>query len=513
MTTYSQQAAQNLQINALALGYAIQAPAVDAWLPARDGALSGQINGHWLAGCSVPKRSAEMMLRKYQFKGSVGCLLCPTHAHQIRTVFDRMDETQALIIILPENNVLSQILSCDDFSKELSASRLHFCLGMQWEQELIGLYQKHSGMSVPIQFIKLPILDAAVVDPVIKAAQKIFSDLLTSTNQRTLTARNSWKSGDEFCIVAGNRFKLWNDAGWMLSEIFTSEPQQRVNPDLPLESAAVLVAERAKNAKGIITTDLGRADSSDLIHPNMPWICWITRARIPTFVATSPRDGLVLCDPAWTKIAQAAGWPANRIRVGGYPVSATAAKGQSISIIYDLPSLTAPADIQDYSSQRLIWEAVAHDLSQNPFAVGFDPTAYLQKVIQRNRLTDSQFPIQLFIDRIVIPAHILGVAQLLISKNMPVALYGSGWETHEKTKAFAKGAIQSRQDFNDAIASSKLLINHTLSNHFHPILAAGLPVVSSAHMSADAFLRAIQAPAPVQPTALFTPSIVRELIG
>jgi hypothetical protein len=464
-------AAAHCAANAAAMGLTLALPNAD-WVFARDGALTTRDAGQWLGGCSVPRRAAEVMTRNLTSRGRSIAMLLPTHAQQIVATLHKIDPTVAVIAMLSEAAALPTMLGCCDFSADIRSGRLHFA----WdESSMQNVFDQQPGLAVPQQFIRLPVTDEAKAAGPIAWAQRVFNVVVAQHRARLTAARSSWKPAARAVVLAGQQFTLWNDAGVALSQVAGVDA---IDLDHPLHAAAAWVAEQTQNAAAVITANFGRADdaSADPASVDQPWITWITRPRVPAFAASSPRDLLLLADEDFRSLACAAGWPSENMRSGSWPViKPTAPLHPVLAIIVDLPDLSPPAEVNDFSSWRVVWEAVASELRQHPQRLGSDSTAYLDAVRQRCGAAKENFPQTLFIERLIAPMYAVGVAVWLAREGLPIALHGHGWDAFDSLAPHWHGPICSADQLQSAISAAGVI--DPFLTAAHPIRGVRVPVV------------------------------------
>ena len=444
--------------NAAASG--VVAPDAD-WVYARDGALTTRPEGRWLGGVSVPKRSAELLVRNLTAKGRCAVLVRPTHPQQVRAVLDKLDAKLAVIVILSAETELSLTLALVDFSGDLAAGRLHFA----WDAfSLKALFDRHPGLAVPQQFLRLPVTDDADATATIAWGQTTLGDVASDHRRRLAASLADWRAGETVCVVAPQSFALWNDAGRFVGGFSDIES---VNTDAPLSAAVAFAAERCRNAKAVLMPDAGRSDwLADAAPPDRPWLTYVTRPRVPAFVAASPRDALLLADEVFRPLAT--GWPADRVAVVGWPVVTPAGpERKTLAIVADLPDLAPPKEVEDFSSWRVTWETIAADLVANPHRLGESPAAYLDRVRQQTGVAKAGFPAGLFLDGCVAPAYLLGIAKWLKREGLPLELFGRGWAVHAGLAGCCRGVLDTPAALAVAVSTAGVI---------DPFLTAAHPV-------------------------------------
>lgn len=180
-----------------------------SWVFARDGSLTGMLAGErWWAGCSLPVRAAQFMLRTLDIGGTVACFLSPAHAAQLRVALGLLERRQAIVAIVPEERTLSVMLHCDDFSREIIGHRLWFAAGEEWAEQLRRVFQEKPGLPTPAQFIRPILADSEIADRLIAPAQKVFSDMSSRQVERIqslLRARTRPTCVRRVCLIAPSR--------------------------------------------------------------------------------------------------------------------------------------------------------------------------------------------------------------------------------------------------------------------------------------------------------------------
>lgn len=465
------------------------------FLRARDGSRTAKLAGKWLGGCSVPRRAAELMLRKLSVRGNVACLLLPTHAQQIVAALERMPHNAGLIVLATDAGFEPLARQCADLDPFLRVGRLFFAHD---DASLRDVFDQHPGLPIPQQFIRLPVTRADLVDERIKAAQAIFSEVVQ--RQSAVRAAIAWeRNSDRPCLLVSRRFRLWNDAGATLARCVDGD---LIDLDDPRQTAPSYVATQASRCAALVTADHARADQPDLLPAEQPWIAWITQPRVPRFVASSPRDGLLIADESLHAPARQAGWPDDRLAIAApprlHPIDPPA---RSLTLLADLPDLTPPPEVQEYSSWRVVWEAIRRELSENPHRVAGDLEGYLEKSRRHFGIPADNFPHQLFIDRLIAPAYTLGIARWLRKQGLPVTVHGIGWDD-----PLATSAVNDRADFERVVHGSAGLVDPFLGT-VHPVRSIGLPLLTTFGRTpqrilqdAHALLAGRISPAPALPT-------------
>ena len=502
-THASTQAAANLAINLGAIRESqpslyqsfSEIPIEIEWLYARDGALSAMEHGQWLGGCSLPRRAAEAMLARFDVKGAVACFLNPSHASHLRVALRMIRPEQAIIAVIPNLHDLWIALHCEDFSTDIRSHRLWFAAGAEWESSLEQLFEDHAGLPTPAQFIRTPDVEAETIEKLIGAAQTIFSRIGTRRSTTTQSLRDNYLpvKRNRLCIVAGSRFRLWNDIGHAMLTALNGQndlEQIHFDADDPACASPLALLQSASSCGAILTANTSRTDLPGLLPEQIIWITWVTTARIPGAALSGDNDRLILADPHLRETAIKSGWRKEQIHIGGWPTtseSPTASASRSLSIIVDTFDLKTPPDLMDYSSHSLLWEAIRHELSENPLTLT-DANDFLSNRMTRMGLSEENFPRQRFIEKLILPAYQQGLARVLIKAKIPLRIFGSGWDEIDEFSSYAAGAIASREKFNAAIAQSTAVVHVWPSTLAHPIDAIQKPVVRRRDHKAQNFL-------------------------
>ena len=504
-------ARDNLAANAAALGRSIAMPQL-TWRLARDGTLTAytanEREGGWLSGCSVPRRAAEVMLRKTVVEGNVACLVLPNHAGQIVACLGKLSPSQALIALLGGEGELPPMLACHDFSADIAAGRLMFA----WDDaSLHTLFDQSSGLPVPQQFVRIATSPAELAEPAMKTAQGVFNAVIALHHDRIrAAARQSQPSDAELCVVVSRRFRLWDDAGDVLANLSGGDI---VDCDRPNHSAVAFVAERIAAGRAVVTANMGRADRGELAGIDRPWICWVTGPRVPSFVRSHPRDGLLLADEAFAPLATAAGWPASRMRIAGYPVETLPPAGKVPTLIADLPSLTPPDVVCDFSSWRIAWEHIDAELQADPLRIGNDASAYLDRVLRHYNIDEPKLPRALFLNGVIAGAFAVGVAKLLKSRGTTPAVYGNGWRAFVDTIDW-RGTIPDRAALHKAAVAASYIVDPFLQP-LTALRAIDRPIVRPFGLTLPALVGQLRSPqrAARSDGAILSRKLILELLG
>ena len=462
------------------------------WTTARDGSRTARFaDGSWLAGCSLPDRAADAMARKLEVAAAVCCLLAPTHAAQVRAVLDKLRPEQAVIAVLPEKTDLAIHRACRDFSEAEAAGRLFFAAGENWAGEIESTYAENPGLPVPGELVRLAATDAATFDALRPEAEAVIGTLSRDATAAVEAARAAWvPGGEKLLLIATGRFALWDDDGHLLRSLCRGEAVERLDPLDPRTSGPRAVARAATGCGAAASAGLFRADLRSALPDAMPLTAWAGGDRVPAFDPAFPADRLLVPGERNRAAALKSGWPGDRVTVAARPpaVRPVPPGRPTLALIADLPeSLDPPAAVREYSSHRLLWEAMATELAADPAAVGTDARAYFQGRLARFGIAAGEAPFALFRDGLILPAVRRAVAAGLWKIGVPLRVYGRGWEGY----AGRGGPVATRGAFDAAVDASAALLD--LHRDPAPLLATGRPVLHAMGRPVDRVAREARA--------------------
>jgi hypothetical protein len=489
------------RVAALARGAGDDGAELLEWVFGRDGGLTARdADGRWWADCSLPLRAARAMLKTLEPRGTVGCFLAPPLAAHVRVALDAAESNQAVLLVQPDVGSLRVLLQSEDFSRDIAAHRLWFACGDDWAGEMRRLFDERSGLPTPTQFIRLPGADAELIDGLIQGSQAVFGQVIAARAAEIRRRCAEWKPGGRpprrVCVVAGTRFRLWDDAGLVLRELTGDKSAAHVewdilDPDDPASASSARLTELARECDDLITTNTSRADAPELVPLELPWLTWVTtRDRMPSAAAAGPNDRLLVVDDACRDLAIARGWPAGRVEVAGWPpplaeqVASESAcptnAADGVALIADTTPIEPPARLDDFSSHAMLWETIRREIAERPEAVGADAGEYLERQIRTYGVAEEGLDRSLFIDRLIRPAFAQALARSLIRSGLPLRLFGDGWPRLDEFAPYAAGPIRSREELANAVGISRVLLHCWPERHIHPIEGVGRIVVRAA---------------------------------
>jgi hypothetical protein len=478
-TAAAEEAADNFRANLSAMG-ACQPELADRlrgqngigeWVFGRDGYLTARMDGAWWTGCSIPLRTARELLKKLELIGSLGCMLNPSHAAQIRACFEKIQTTQAILAVIPEMESLKILLHCDDFSAELGAARLLFGAGADWPDQLGAIFEKFPGLALPQQFIRTALLDDAEMARLSTEAQTVISRETARRSEKLseILARVANRSANgRIVVLAGSRFNLADLSNIALRRALLDESPSAtawqftwLDPDHPLTASSLALADAAAQADALVAADFFRADLPGVVPPRTAWITWVTNGRIVPPDAQYPADALLLADARWRQAAVTAGWPAERIQIAGWPeiVPAPAAPSPPVlGLLADTRTIEIPQRVKDFSSQLLLWEFIEDELSRDPLSLGDDPERYLQSRMARLNIREEGFDRPTFFQSLIVPAYKTGLSRFLLRNGIPLALFGRGWQEIPELKSSSRGPIESIAELANSISHCRAVL-------------------------------------------------------
>jgi hypothetical protein len=485
LTTAAVAARRNFRANLLALegrqpelaaAVAGDPPDVE-WVLARDGSLTARVEGGWWSGCSLPRRAAQSLLEKMDLKAMVTCFLSPTNAGQVRVTLDRLSAAQALIAVVPEVADLRLMLCCESFENEIRAGRLWFAWGENWDAELERLLSEQDGLPTPGQFVRTTLVEAERIDGMIRTAQALFSRELgrRADAVRGLFAASASVEADRICVAAPGTFRLWDDAAGVLQAAAMENGWGATDPDDPCQASPVAFARAAAGCGAVVVINVGRADLPAGLPARTKVISWLTGPRIPLFVPESDGDQLLVVDERTRKSAIAAGWPPDRVATAGWPRRQPGTSGCGLGVIADTLALAMPEF--GLSSHKVLWESIAREIAQDPFALGQDPAAYLARWLTGVGIAEETVDRALFLQQLIQPAYEQALVRWLLAAGVELRLFGSGWGAIDEFSAHHAGEICDRVQLAKAVDSCAALVHVWPTNAAHPIEAAGRPVL------------------------------------
>jgi hypothetical protein len=391
---------------------------------------------------------------------------------------ERLKPEQAIVALLPRFEDLVLTLHCHVFSCDISAHRLWFIAGDNWPAQMAKLFEKNPGLPLPQQFIRTALLHEDASGPLIATAQKIFADELTRRGAvlSDLQQGRSSSFQKRITVAAPMRFRLWDDAGGVLQQIFQGRTDLGctfIDFDDPAQVSPLALAQAAAESDAVLTANLTRADCAQFLHPQIPLISWLTTRPIPAFDSSS-RDLLLLPDVRLMEAAKQSGWPANRLFFVPWPQIAAPNSSDSIAIIADTRPID-PSPAFDLSSHQLLWDLVRAEL-QAPIPIS-DIRGYLLSRMKRLNITDHGLDQRRFIEELIIPAYQQSLASHLLKANIALKIFGEGWRGIGAFAPHAVGPISSREELKQAIANCAALLHAWPGDHPHPIDTAGPPVI------------------------------------
>lgn len=469
---------------------------------ARDGFLTARPEGAWLEGCSVPLAAARHALSDATVTGTSACFILPNHAALLRAALDHLSDGQALIALIDTEQRLGWMLACADFSADLDGGRLWLCAGEGWEEDLKTLLREHPGLPTPAQFLRTPWTDEIALPRVMDIAERIFREENQSraawlqAHARRISAPSSPPSPPpgRICLHAPSHFRPWDDAGWTLRQLISDTWGGHLHdcdPDHPLQASPLALARRAEGCDALLTTDLARSDAPALFPLDRPWVTWVTQGRIPAPAEGAMRDRLLVADPDWITPAIARGWDGGSVRVALLPalVDPAPIEPGPVGLIVDLPDLAPPQGVREMSSQRLLWESIHRELSRDPFALPSVPERYLSHHARRHGIDPSTLEMSWWVGAIVLPSYHIGLVHQLIAAQVPLKIWGRGWEQAEQAAGCVAGPVRRREQLLDAACQCAALVHAWLTWAGHPVTRVGRELVRPVPGAGNLFLR------------------------
>lgn len=476
-------------------------PADVTWIFGRDGFLTcHDVTGRWWAGCSLPKRAGDAMLKTLDVRGVMGCFLAPAHAGQVAAALERLKPEQAVLVIQPELADLRVLLGCGDFAEDINKHRLWFATGTDWRGMLSATFERHPGLPTPVQFIRTQTTEDELVNQLIPLAEKVLNAVNDSRTKRLQEVARPVANGEQargsheskrLLLLAPSHFRLWDDAGHALLGALSSERSRHLDPDDPAQSSAMGLALAAGESDAIVTANVARAGLPAGVPDRVAVLTWVTQPRIPAPNARFARDGLLLADPTWLNAAKSAGWPAARLRVAYWPTEfIEPPTGISLALIANTSTLEIPVTRLDASSHHVLWEMIRSELAADPFSLGTDVNGFLARRREKLGISAEGFDQALFIDQLIVPAYQQALAKMLFDAGLPIKLYGMGWNQLLQLRDAWEGNMETRQAFREAVRGAAVLVHAWPIRYGHPIDALGRPVLAAAGKRTENWVQA-----------------------
>jgi hypothetical protein len=478
------------------------------WLLARDGSLTAMESGRWWTGCSVPVLAGRALLKTLDAHSGNSFMLAPAHAGLVRAAREKVGHCTALFIAQPDAQLARVILACHDFSDQIDRHRFWVVCGEQWAAQLEQLLIDYPGLALPSWFIRSRLTSDEENAPMINEAQRLFSKMLIERGSDLAGIKTEVVVGadpNRILLVGGTEFRLWDFGTRVLERQLAGRVSiQRFDTDDALSGAPVALAKAARTCGAVVSANISRADCNQLVPIDQPWITWLTEPAVPAFATAGPRDALILADARWTSIAQKAGWPAARVRVGAWPAGdgslfagvagpahSEAARRLEMAIVCDTQKVQIPSTVEDFSTHRLLWELIEEELTANPLAVE-DVDVYLADRAGQLNISFETLDRQRFVTQLIVPVYQQSLARLLISAGVPLRLWGRGWSELPEFSGNLGGHLESHMAFESAIARCCALVYCWPKRTAHPIDALGKLVIHRSGGDRAALLLCVQ---------------------
>ncbi len=140
----------------------------------------------------------------------------------------------------------------------------------------------------------------------------------------------------------------------------------------------------------------------------------------------------------------------------------------------------------DLSSQRVLWESIARELLENPFGA-------MWRVIFRTGLRAGGIDGQtvntgLFVQVLIARAYVQGLARALMEAQLPVRLFGKGWDEMDQFAGLHAGEVLNDEELNAAAMGSSVLVNPSIHSYAHGVEGFGRAVLNRGGFSKTQYL-------------------------
>jgi hypothetical protein len=457
------------------------------WLYARDGSLSARTpDRQWLADCSVPARLASLALKKVDLTGVVTCLLAPAHAQEIVAAFDKLAPHQGLVVVQPSERAFVIALACADFSEAIRSKRLFPIVGPAWEREFGRLYEQFPALAPPAMMVRLPLAPQWLVERITPAMDNLVQAQLG--RHAVALSRAAMRTVSETArgvlAVASSRVTMFGDAGSSLLSLASRDREIDVvdtNECVNAASLAIAIAAQRIDAGVLVAADLGRADLPAVVPAGVAWVTWCTQGRIPKFDARQgPRDRLLLIHPSLQPAARAVGWPDDRISIATDPTGARPLESDALpTIFFDLPKIEVPAQINEYSSHRLLWDRIAHEIAKDPFGHRPPVLEYIRSIGRSLGIERDALPTDLVLHKLIEPLFAKSIALHLHAAGHKFWIVGSGWDAVPELASHERCPVVDAHTWDDALRHANAIFDVWPATPLHRSRFVGRPVVAT----------------------------------
>lgn len=476
----------------------------------------------WWRECSVPLAASRAMLDTFTPTTSVSLFLQPMHPAAAAHALSLLGSGQALVALLDAPESLAPFLACHDFSAAIDAHRLFFADGTD---ALATLLRTRPGLPTPGLFVRTNHLPDELVQSLVAACQKVFAAEHDRRAARVESLRASAspcsRPARRLVVSASLGFTLWSDAAGALSRVAAELPGVTPLPwatDDPLAASAVHLLELASSADAILAADFYRDGAQGLLPLDLPVLTWVTLPHVTSFSVAGPRDRLLLAHADFAATARAAGWPDARVTLATPPVpTLAAAPAPRLAFIADTRPIRVPAQVEEFSSHRLLWERAEAELTANPLRVGTDILAYLERLRAEMDIAADSFPAELIARELAVPKWQHEIARLCLRAGLPLALHGHGWDQLPDLAPSHQGPITTAAGLTAALTAATAILLPDPVSRSHPAVHAGRPVVIPSG-DPGTFIRSVGAAtlrpaAPAAATQALSPGLLSRLLA
>lgn len=275
---------------------------------------------------------------------------------------------------------------------------------------------------------------------------------------------------------------------------------RRCNPDQPTQATVLALAHASmvhanESCDSLLAVNLGRGNLHRLFPMDRPWITWVMDGNIPQAVQAAKRDRLIVADPQWAERALTCGWSKEAVHVaapGAMPI-AEPPERPMLGMIADLPELKAPQQVLDQSSQRLVWEAIAHELGHDPFLIGAEIGSYLRRHMRQYGIESASYDGDWWIQALVVPSWQIGITRWMQRNGIPLGVWGKGWQQAKLADGVWRGEIRDRQAFIEALNQCSAVIHAWPQWAGHPVVHCGRTILEVAGSSEKELRRKVTA--------------------
>ena len=131
----------------------------------------------------------------------------------------------------------------------------------------------------------------------------------------------------------------------------------------------------------------------------------------------------------------------------------------------------------ELSSHHVWGVSMRDEIRRDPFCIGDNLPAYLGARMNQLGLDARTVDTALFIDQLIAPGFVQGIAAILLNNDVPLRIHGSGWDALPQFADIRGGPVRTREHFEQVVAGAGALVHPSPLKGPHLCHAFGRPVV------------------------------------